>query len=378
MSAAPTIDVFCKVVDNYGDIGVCWRLARQLAARSDCGTVRLWVDDLPSFSRIAPGIVPGQAVQTLNDIAVVHWDQATITRPDLLDPADLVIEAFACEPPPEYVARLTPRQLWLNLEYLSAEAWVESCHGLPSPQPNGLRKFFFFPGFTSSTGGLLREPQLICQRNTWQADQRARLALLAQLGVNADWLRRIEAGARLVYVYCYSQAPLPALQQTLAGVGGDTLILIAKGIWPYPLPDLPAANGRVAVHAHEFVDQATFDRLLWSSDLNIVRGEDSLIRALWAGRPMVWQPYLQDNDAHLDKLEAWLARAPFASDIQAAMRAWNHGDADGFFLSMQDLLQPERYAKWLQMAGSWCAELTQAPDLATKLLSFYAENEQTR
>src|SRR5690606_39244806 len=187
------------------------------AARSDCGTVRLWVDDLPSFSRIAPGIAPGRAVQTLNDIAVVHWDQATITRPELLDPADVVIEAFACEPPPEYVARLTPRQLWINLEYLSAEAWVDSCHGLPSPQPDGLRKFFFFPGFTSCTGGLLREPQLISQRNTWQADQRARLALLAQLGVNADWLRRIEAGARLVYVYCYPQAPLPALQQALAG-----------------------------------------------------------------------------------------------------------------------------------------------------------------
>ena len=31
-------DMFCRVIDNYGDIGVCWRLAADLArAARACG-----------------------------------------------------------------------------------------------------------------------------------------------------------------------------------------------------------------------------------------------------------------------------------------------------------------------------------------------------
>ena len=41
-------DIFCTVIDNYGDIGICWRLARQLRV-DDGQRVRLWVDDLTSF-----------------------------------------------------------------------------------------------------------------------------------------------------------------------------------------------------------------------------------------------------------------------------------------------------------------------------------------
>ncbi|HET9045379.1 MAG TPA: elongation factor P maturation arginine rhamnosyltransferase EarP, partial [Casimicrobiaceae bacterium] len=44
--AAQRWDVFCKVVDNFGDAGVCWRLARQLVAEHDLA-VTLWIDVLP-------------------------------------------------------------------------------------------------------------------------------------------------------------------------------------------------------------------------------------------------------------------------------------------------------------------------------------------
>ncbi|MBY0444112.1 MAG: elongation factor P maturation arginine rhamnosyltransferase EarP, partial [Burkholderiales bacterium] len=36
-------DIFCRVIDNYGDIGVCWRLARQLSFEHGFA-VRLMVD----------------------------------------------------------------------------------------------------------------------------------------------------------------------------------------------------------------------------------------------------------------------------------------------------------------------------------------------
>jgi len=377
MHATPSVDIFCRVVDNYGDIGVCWRLARQLAARPECGPVRLWVDDLNSFARIAPGVDPQAATQTLADITILSWADAENVDPERLQPADVAIEAFACSPPPAYIEKLSSRQLWLNLEYLSAESWVESCHGLPSLQPGGRRKFFFFPGFTSNTGGLLREPGLLEQRDAWQADPQARFGLLKQLGVDTLWLERLRAGAALVYVYCYSQAPLPALVQALHRQGRDTLLLLPKGIWPHDLPSLQASGCHVATHPHEFVDQDSFDRLLWSSDLNVVRGEDSLLRAIWAGRALIWQPYPQQDNAHLHKLQAWLDRSPYPAAVRQLMECWNRDDADGL-MARSPLLATQTMKQWGCLTRSWCAELAQEDDLASRLLSFCADHAQTR
>lgn len=371
-------DIFCTVVDNYGDIGVCWRLARQLAARPDCGPIRLWVDNLESFSRIASDIHPQAQRQVRQNVEVRRWVPAAVLDEEVT-PADVMIEAFACPPPASYIARMSDAQLWINLEYLSAEPWVESCHGLPSLQANGLRKHFFFPGFTERTGGLLRERDLTTQRDAWRADPDSRFGLLAQLGVNVEWLDRLYAGARLVYVYCYPQAPLPALMEALASAGRDTLVLIPQGIWPGTLPGLVrTADCQVAMHAHPFVDQDIFDRLLWSSDLNVVRGEDSLIRAIWAGRPMIWQPYLQAEDAHLDKLAAWLEISPYPSDIQNAMRAWNQGEPERAFTELAPLLTPPRLAAWKDVAKQWSDALLAQDDLATRLVRFCAEQSQTR
>ena len=93
----PSIDLFCRVVDNYGDIGVCWRLARQLVAEHRCN-VRLIVDDLASFRFIAPEIDPALAEQNFLGVVVIAWSVS-----DALQPAEIVIEAFACDPPEAYV-----------------------------------------------------------------------------------------------------------------------------------------------------------------------------------------------------------------------------------------------------------------------------------
>ena len=116
----PSIDLFCRVVDNYGDIGVCWRLARQLVAEHGCN-VRLIVDDLASFRFIAPEIDPAFAQQNFLGVVVIAWSAS-----DALQPAEIVIEAFACDPPETYIlamAAVAEKPIWINLEYLSAEAW---------------------------------------------------------------------------------------------------------------------------------------------------------------------------------------------------------------------------------------------------------------
>jgi uncharacterized repeat protein (TIGR03837 family) len=163
-----TWDIFCTVVDNYGDIGVTWRLARQLADEHAL-PVRLWVDDLAAFQQIRPEIDPASDIQHLAGVEVRRW---TSPLPDT-EPGEVVIEALACNLPDEFIHRMAARQpppVWLNLEYLSAEDWVAGVHGLPSPHPRlSLTKHFFMPGYTRQTGGLTRERWLTTERDAFQA-----------------------------------------------------------------------------------------------------------------------------------------------------------------------------------------------------------------
>ena len=175
-------DIFCKVIDNYGDIGVSWRLARQLAAEHHA-VVRLWVDELESLERLCPAADAALDAQTLDGVEVRRWnDDAAQARP-----AEVVIEAFACQLPEAYIASMAAAArapLWINLDYLSAEHWVAGCHGLPSRHPQlPLTKFFFFPGFTADTGGLIREHGLYDERDAFQASSVAKRNFWSRLHV---------------------------------------------------------------------------------------------------------------------------------------------------------------------------------------------------
>ena len=351
------VDVFCRVVDNFGDIGVCWRLARQLTAEG--WPVRLWVDDLASFARLERRVSARLPVQSVDGVDILHW---TLPAPDVV-PHEIVIEAFACDPPPGFVHRmqdLVQRPIWINLEYLSAESWIDTCHGLPSPQPNGIVKTFFFPGFTETSGGLLREPGLLDARNALQADSQAQADFLARIGVPPR-----QPGERLVTLFCYPDAPASVLAQELANAGTPTLLVIPDGVAPY----LGAGQrGALRIARMPFVAPADYDRLLWCADLNFVRGEDSFIRAHWAGRPMVWHIYPQDDAAHVDKLSAWLDRCALPSHAHDIHLGWNgETTLEGFAEQLRYALQPEPWAAWVQRARGWSDALAVQPDLVARL-----------
>lgn len=361
----PGFDLFCRVVDNFGDAGVCWRLARQLADAPGVGRVRLWIDAPAVLHRLQPDIDPDQARQHHARVEILHW---TAQGPDCA-PLDVVIEAFACSPPERFIARMraTP-PLWINLDYLSAEHWVEGCHLQTSFLAHGLRRHFFFPGFTPATGGLLRETGLIDRRKRWQACPAQRLALLHQLNLSADDLAAIQAGTRVAVLFAYPDAPVQALLQGMANAHPDPfLVLVPEGLYPQL-----AAHDRVR-HI-PFLAQDDFDRLLWSADLNLVRGEDSLVRALWAGQPMLWQAYVQDDGAQLDKVEALLARSPLGADVQVLMHAWNRRDDAGVRQGLARTLTAPALQGWRAQSGLWCDTLAQQPDLVTRLLAFCAQN----
>lgn len=377
MSVKVAWDIFCVVVDNYGDIGVTWRLARQLAAEHG-QRVRLWVDDLETFARLCPGTSANAAQQWHEGVDVRHWPREWGGA----EPADVVIEAFACELPPAYInamAASSRRILWLNLEYLSAEDWIVGCHALPSLQSSGLQKYFFFPGFEAKTGGLIREADLVSRREAFQADPARREDFLASLGVV------LQPGARLLSLFAYENAAVAGWLDALAADSRPNQLLVPEGrvladvaAWlgvPSLQPGERHQRGALQIAVVPFMTQDEYDLLLWSCDFNAVRGEESFIRAQWAGRPLVWHIYPQEDDAHWDKLHAFLDLyshdlAPAARGaLQDFWRAWNAGEGAGPAWSA--LL--DEYPALLAHAEAWLHKQVANGDLAGKLVFFYTD-----
>ncbi|MGE4338086.1 MAG: elongation factor P maturation arginine rhamnosyltransferase EarP [Pigmentiphaga sp.] len=361
----PAVDLFCRVIDNYGDIGVCWRLARRLSLELGRPT-RLWVDDLAPFARLEPAIVPTLPSQNLCGIEVRLWQDAEPAWPE---PAPCVIEAFACELPAAFRDRLGPGHAWINLEYLSAEDWVESCHGLPSPQPRGLTKRFLFPGFTPGTGGLLRESGLLAQRDAWQADPKHQEVFLQTLGIAKALAAEVRQGRRrLISVFCYPHAPLRDLLGALSRRGEPLLVLLAGGADP---GSAWRGDAGIALHRIPFLRQPDYDRLLWSADLNLIRGEDSFVRAQLAGRPLLWHIYPQADGAHRVKLEAWLAKARPPAGLAELHRRWNAAPADAEVVNDWPL-PPDAasWQGWRHWAQTWSRQLHALPELAQTILGW--------
>ena len=387
-------DVFCRVVDNYGDAGVCWRLARQLAAEHALD-VTLWIDHLATLARLQPDIDVEAAEQRVEGVVLrrlVDADEqrAVGERRPLIErnekgtegvmlpriaaePAPalpgVVVEGFGCGLPPAYVAAManaaTP-PLWINLEYLSAEPWVDTVHALASPQPRlPLERYFWFPGFTAHTGGLIREAGLLDARK-------------------AAATRR-DADARLaITLFCYRNRALPTLFDAWAEGDEPIRCSIPEGVATAALDrwlrgDVPHAGqsidrGRLHVDVIPFATQDGFDQMLWRADVNFVRGEDSFVRAQWAARAFVWQPYPQSEDAHRLKMDAFLARygADLASGPRDALAAfWNaFNDEDGAgavgawpaFRAAVDALAAH--------GERWAATLAALPELTAGLVAF--------
>ncbi|MGF6319071.1 elongation factor P maturation arginine rhamnosyltransferase EarP [Pseudomonas frederiksbergensis] len=368
-------DIFCTVVDNFGDIGVTWRLARQLVAEHSMA-VRLWVDDLRAFERLCPDIDINAAQQWQQGVEVRQW--SADWQPT--EAADVVIAAFACQLPSAYMEAMAAREkppLWMNLDYLSAEDWVVGCHGLPSVKYKSVQKFFFFPGFRKGTGGLLRESGLLERRRQFQQSPQAQQEFLQGLGIDRA------PNAQLISLFAYENTGLASWLDAMADDSTPTHLLVPEGRilgdverW-LKVDGLTAGavhvRGALTVQVLPFVRQDQYDLLLWSCDFNAVRGEDSFVRAQWAGRPLLWHIYRQDEDIHLDKLDAFLAlytqglSGPAREAISGLWRAWNAGEtmADHWKSTRKHWPELEKHAE------TWCLEQALQADLAAALVQFY-------
>ena len=369
-------DIFCNVVDNYGDIGVCWRLARQLANEHDLA-VRLWVDDLGSFAKLCPEADAALEKQKCCGVEVYLWRKEFPG----VQPAELVIEAFACALPPSYVAAMAAqahKSVWINLEYLSAEEWVAGCHGLASPHPFlPLVKYFFFPGFTANTGGVLIERGLTRRRQAFQCDTAAMRQFLDGLGVRTG-----AQGEVLVSLFSYAQAPIKALLEACAA-GSLPITVISFDGTPgaQALSAFGVGRGRrrgaLAGEILPFLSQDDYDRVLWVCGWNFVRGEDSFVRAQLAGRPPVWQAYPQPGNTHSIKLQAFLDRYPGSGDsrqrpLDSLWRSWNGlAPSEGLAAAWADCMKDR--AQLEDTAGQWATQLEALGGLAGNLAQFCME-----
>lgn len=364
-------DVFCPVVDNFGDIGVCWRLARQLVAEHGLA-VRLWIDDLKSARRLIPTLDPQAACQWVEDVEICHWAEPL---PEVV-PGEVVIVAFAGSLPNTFLTAMAccaPCPRWINLEYLSAESWVAGCHGLPSPHPGlPLVQHFFFPGLDSGTGGLLREADHAVRRSQFSEDAFRRFFDLPPR----------EPGQCLVSLFSYENPGLGELLASWSHGKRQVLCLVPEG---RVLPGVAAwlgvsglqpgdriRKGSLTVTVLPFVEQSRYDEMLWACDLNFVRGEDSFVRAQWAELPFVWHIYAQQDDVHLEKLNAFMTRyvaglTPSAARaVENFWRAWNRGEGVGASWPAFEAALPALAS----YAPAWSAHLQDAGDLAGNLVRF--------
>ena len=368
-------DVFCRVIDNFGDIGVCWRLVAQLAGLGH--RVRLWVDDASALEWMAPAGSPGVEVRPWGAPPPGPHEQ----------PPDVMVEAFGCDITPEFIAysagstsafgQKRPKPVWINLEYLSAEAYVERTHRLPSPilsgPASGWTRWFFYPGFTAGTGGLLREPHLMEQReafdrSAWRAEHRA----LFGAGDEAP-------GTRWVSLFCYEPPALADLlrqcaqrpTQLLVTPGRPAAVVraaLAETVNSAAAPLQHQQRGQLSLSYLPHRPQPAFDEMLWACDFNAVRGEDSLVRALWAGQAFVWHIYPQHDNAHHDKLWAFLDWLQAPASLRQLHATWNGLDAAPLQWPDDDTL-----AEWTACTRAARARLLTQDNLVAQLLGFVTE-----
>lgn len=371
--------IFCHVIDNFGDAGVCWRLAQQLAFEFNL-TVVLVIDRpelLEGFGTNYTELVNDPAAPSFwcstanGSLRVIDWPSFAETSFDNQNIPTVTVAAFACQLPANYrkalAAQLSNHLRWFNLEYLSAEPWINDTHLLNSTKPDdGLVETFYFPGFSPDAGGLIRE-------RFWEKREELTEPI-------ADLFKE-HAHRFKVSLFCYSQAPVSELLNWLLEFApikqsGITLILTAGvpvEFREWLLKELKLfEDDLIKVEVLPWLSQREYDCLLASCEFNCVRGEDSWVRAIWARKPFVWQAYPQDLVTLQSKVEAWMDQLTQEQDLKTGAivrqihQLWNSLTQTQSNWSAEDSSEWKAIEKIYQNS---CDRLSRNPDLASQLFS---------
>ncbi|MDR2578657.1 MAG: elongation factor P maturation arginine rhamnosyltransferase EarP [Chitinispirillales bacterium] len=311
-----SIDIFCHCIDNFGDAGVAYRFAAEFkAANAEC-RVRVFIDELQVLSEIADEIDAAKDVQVCGGITYVNTlslDRELIAS---LGVAEVMVEIFACHiPEPLLEIAYERSRLIINLEYFSAEEWVEGYHLKESLLGRGaVRKFFFMQGVREGTGGIIINSALKKLRDSTGGIDQLKVIndTVSPFGITVSPDDNTLTGT----VFTYERG-FDTLLADLAALKHPVILLIFGAKSQRGMSATLARLGVNGPYQHSiyknirllytpFIAQHAYDTLLCCTDFNIVRGEDSLARALLSGKPFIWNAYIQDEKYQRVKVEALL------------------------------------------------------------------------
>jgi len=285
-----TIDIFCNVIDNFGDIGVVYRLSKELHGKGH--SVRIFVNKLQEVSKLIENFDPHSNYQWLNGICFINLDNFSINNG-----SEVIIEAFGTDLPESYIESLDKSsKLIINLEYLTAEKWALDFHLKKSISPKDfIEKYFYMPGFHENSGGIVLDEKY--------------LELVEEIKSNReeffnDFYKKLNLSFRpdvfYINIFTYNWNFNTFIENLKNSSKQFIFFILDKR---FELPKTIPSN--IEIYELPHMKQEDFDIFINLSDFNFIRGEESIIRAILSEKPFIWNIYPQEDDYHLEKLEAF-------------------------------------------------------------------------
>lgn len=341
------IDVFCDVIDNYGDAGVCLRLCRDLTKKDI--SVNLYCNRTAVLSKIL------NLYDKKNELLKIYqWPD----NKENYVAQKIIIQAFSVRLPSFLIENIKlQKSLVINLEYLTAETFAEECHQLPSFS-DGIQSYFFFPGFTNKTGGVLIEDNYLNLIKKYRNHTSTSITVFSykndKLKSFIDNLNEFEFEKNLII---FEGKPL------------DNFNNIYK---TNLLPDCSLKMNNLNILTKKMVSQDEYDELLCTSFINLVRGEDSIVRAMLAGKPFLWHIYPQEDNAHIEKINALFDRMNEYCDDKEAVEKLRQITLS--YNGMSNLIDSfdlkEFYKDWKKISLQWSEHLISLGSLSSNLIAF--------
>lgn len=304
------ITVLCKVVDNFGDIGVVFRLCRALSELKKNLEIRLVVSNLDSFAKISKGIDSTKTFQEFRGWKVFDWNDSALCKKEFSkNPPEFILECFQCGRPEWLEELLFSPQFNLNVqivnvEYLTAESWADDFHLLKSGTRSAkIKKINFMPGFTKKTGGLILDKNFMC----CLSEKKFALNLVKQ-NLDKKILSEDFSDSFKILIFSY-----PKNFDFLASAIKEFSFL--KKIIVFVASGAGADSAKISLKKFKvdfvclpFMQQEVWDAFLSLMDFSFVRGEDSFSRCCLFGNPFIWNIYPQEEEFHIVKLNAFLQK----------------------------------------------------------------------
>ena len=305
-----SIDVFCEIIDNFGDIGVVYRISKELKKIFQNVRIRIVLNRLEEFKAINKK-VKDTDYQEIDGLICVT-EKYVKENIETFGVSDVFIEAFGCNVPEEYVKQAKENsKLWINLEYLSGEKWIEDFHLCESLiDSKMLKKIFFMPGFSEKSGGVIIDSDFL-ERMKFGKENRDE--------VFKKYFKDFDLKDKFIGTVFSYEKNFENLLETLKNYEKETILLLMGEKTQKSFSEILKKNltedygnivkyGKITMIYSDFFSQEEYEEIISASDFNFTRGEDSFVRGIILGKPFMWHIYLQEEKAHMDKIKAFTER----------------------------------------------------------------------